>query len=336
MVPPAQSGFWPQRAAAAVAFLVTAVVVLAISNSRIGRTSRELALALGEKDGALAAAQENEANAKKSAAEAVAQRKRAEAGESQARSAVDQFLTKVSEDRLLQAPGSQALRRDLLRSALLFYEEFLKQHADDPSLMAALAGVHLKVGTIQSDLGDWREASRSFQAARKIYTKLASATPDDRAILNGLATVYFRNGDNVRAADIWEKLHTADPAEPAYRRDLADVYNSLAIQRGHQKSSPSNWQFHQQGGAALREGLERDFPDNVEYKMALGSTLNNLGVVLAEGGRSIDALAMYMRSVGQGEAAFARARFDVMYGRFLGVSYGNVANSAQFQNLGRC
>ncbi len=140
--------------ALAIVGLVAAVVVLAMSNARIARTSRDLAAALSEKDGALRAARENEALAKASAVEAGRQRVRAEAGEAQARAAVDQFLTRVTDDALLKAPGLQALRRDLLSSALRFYDEFLKQRGGDPGLRAALADVYLRVGRIQQDLGD--------------------------------------------------------------------------------------------------------------------------------------------------------------------------------------
>src|SRR5262249_44358358 len=152
------------------------------------------------------------------AAEAVAQRARAEAGEAQAKAAVDEFLTKVSADRLLKAPGSQALRRDLLRSALHFYQEFLKQHGNDPGLLADLAGVHLKLGTIQSDLGDGHDARRSFESAREIYQKLAAEKPADRAILSGLATTQFRIGDNPAATALWEKLKVIAPDDPEIRR----------------------------------------------------------------------------------------------------------------------
>src|SRR5262249_10906726 len=138
----------------AVAFvgLMAAVVVLATSNIRIARTSRALAAAVKAKDEALASAQENEILARSSAIETDHQRVRAEAGEAQARAAVDQFLTRVTEDALLKAPGLQRLRRDLLRSALRFYEEFLAQRGDDPGLRAALADVNLRVGRILQDL----------------------------------------------------------------------------------------------------------------------------------------------------------------------------------------
>src|SRR5205823_168731 len=101
-----------------------------------------------------ARAKASEARERDSAAEARSQGSRAEAGEAQARDAVDQFLTRVTDDAILKAPGLQGLRRDLLRSALRFYEEFLEQRRDDPGLRAALADVQLRVGRILKDLDD--------------------------------------------------------------------------------------------------------------------------------------------------------------------------------------
>ncbi len=311
--------------------LVAAVLVLATSNARIARTSRDLASALREKDGALRdkdgalnAAKQSESRAKDSAAEADRERVRAEAGEAQARAAVDEFLTKVTEDQLLKAPGLQALRRDLLRSALRFYDEFLKQHRDDASLQSALAGVYLKVGTIQSDLGDSREAQRSCRAAKMIFESLAKSVPDDRDFQEGLAKCHFRLGDYDDAIAVWERLLKSDPTNPRYRRDLAEAFNSLAVQSRHKLAEVL--QSHQKG-RALREGLVQEFPDDLEYRIALSSTLNNIGVLLSQQGHALDALAMYYRSVEHDEAAFSKAPQNLLYGRFLGITYSNVAST---------
>ena len=212
----------------AIAGLLAAVVVLAISNVRIARTSQALAMALREKDGALESARESEIQAKANAQEALSQRVRAEAGEAQARAAVDEFLTRVTEDALLKAPGLQVLRRDLLRSALRFYDEFLKQHGDDPNLRAGQAGVQLQVGKIQRDLGDSAGGQESFLAARSIYQSLASEKPDDRQVQSGLAECQFHLDAIPQAIEVYEKLLKLDPTNPRYRRDLAEAYNSQA------------------------------------------------------------------------------------------------------------
>ena len=283
-------------------------------------------MALRDKDRALKTTLESETIAQASASEALNQRARAEAGEAQARAAVDEFLTRVTEDQLLKAPGSQALRRELLRSALRFYDEFLKQRRDDPSLMAALAEVHVRVGSIYADLGEGRESRKAFQAARALFDKLAKANPEDRAILAGVANCQFRLGEYVPATALWEKLVAAEPTNPRYRRDLADAYNSLAIQQGIEKKLDEQLKLHQKA-LALREVLVHDDPDNLEFRVALGSTLNNLGVLLVDRGHPVNALAMYLREVEHEEAAFAKAPFEVLCARYLGVSYLNVART---------
>src|SRR5579875_1317348 len=58
------------------------------------------------------------------------QKQRAEAGFAKARKAVDDYFTTISESQLLQVSGMQPLRRDLLQSALTFYQDFLKERGD--------------------------------------------------------------------------------------------------------------------------------------------------------------------------------------------------------------
>jgi serine/threonine protein kinase/tetratricopeptide (TPR) repeat protein len=325
----------------ALAFLglAAAVVGLTINNARITRTRNDLTAALSAKDGALKSAmksesraKESEVHAKASAAEAQVQRVRAEAGEAQARAAVNQFLTRVTDDALLKAPGLQPLRRDLLRSALTFYDEFLKQRGDDPGLRAALADVQLRIGMILSDLDDRDGSRKSFEAARAIYQELTKATPDDRDARAGLAACQFRLNAIPEAIALFEDLLKQEPTNPGYRRDLAEAYNSQASNQSDPNKAAEVLKAHRKA-LALREGLVREFPDDPEARNNLGGTLNNLGVVLASQGHHRDALAMYLRAVEQGEATFARAHQVILYGRYLGLQYGNVAST--LRALGR-
>ena len=97
--------------------------------------------------------------------------------------------------------------------------------------------------------------------------------------------------------------------------------------------TPSNCR-HTGRRLALREGLVRDFPDDVEYRTALGATLNNLGVFLNARGHWDDALAMYLRAVEHSEAAFAKTPNDVLCGRFLATNYRNVAHAQNVHWVG--
>ncbi|HKB37369.1 MAG TPA: serine/threonine-protein kinase [Gemmataceae bacterium] len=68
--------------------------------------------------------------------EAREQRDKAEHNFKLARDAVDRFHTKVSENRLLNEPGFQPLRKELLETAMEFYERFVRERAGDPAVLA--------------------------------------------------------------------------------------------------------------------------------------------------------------------------------------------------------
>src|SRR5262249_35618026 len=76
----------------------------------------------------------------------------------------------------------------------------------------------------------------------------------------------------------------------------------------------------------IRERLVQNDPDNLENRNDLGSTLNNIGVLLADRGQYQEALAMYRRAAEHEEVAYSKAPQMILYGRFLGTSYSNIAS----------
>ena len=90
--------------------------------------------------------------------------------------------------------------------------------------MAALAGVHLRVGTIQSDLGDGREAQSCIQAARGLYDKLAKSHPDDRAVSPAWRPASSGRATIARRSPSGKSCCKVEPASPGVRRDLGRAY----------------------------------------------------------------------------------------------------------------
>lgn len=78
-------------------------------------------------------------------------REDAEASLREARRTVDNFYTRVSEEKLLDVPGLQPLRRQLLRDALKYYGGFLERHGDDPSLAGDLSVTLYGTGRMASN-----------------------------------------------------------------------------------------------------------------------------------------------------------------------------------------
>ena len=125
---------WHKTAVAGVlAILLTALVALTVSTVVITRKQRET----------------DEA------------RRKAESSFRQAQAAVDRYLSEIAENRLLNVPGLQPLRKDLLRTARGFYEEFVKERGEDPTVRAELATAYMNLGRITAETGSRRRPSRS-------------------------------------------------------------------------------------------------------------------------------------------------------------------------------
>jgi serine/threonine protein kinase/Tfp pilus assembly protein PilF len=151
----------------ALAGLLVAVTVasLLVARHMARLAERQSRAAEGERDARLVALRQTRA--------AEAQKVRADANFAKARAAVDDYLTKVGDSQLLRVPGMRPLRRQLLKSALEFYEGFLKERGDDPAVRAGLADAQLRVATIHHVMGQEDEARRAFTSALDLYQALA-------------------------------------------------------------------------------------------------------------------------------------------------------------------
>jgi|GEM_PF-860572 len=250
------------------------------------------------------------------------QKQRAEAGFAKARKAVDDYFTTISESQLLQVPGMQLLRRELLQSALTFYQDFLKERGDDLMIQGELAAAYLRVGKIRGELGEHAQARKADDRARTLYETLTKAAPESVEWRHGLAQCYYRLGRYDEAIALWQKLVQSD--QPRFQRELAAAYNNRANNHGDANRLVEALQDYQQS-LAIREMLVRLNPEDLVAQRDLGSTLNNLGWVLAKKGRLMEALAMYRRAVEHDEIAFAQAPQDLTNGRSLTMGLNNIA-----------
>jgi serine/threonine protein kinase len=93
------------------------------------------------------------------AQEASEQRHKAEENFHQARQAVDEFV-EIGETVLAGQPNPlvQAVRQRLLESAVVYYQEFIEQRGDDPTLQAELVAVRERVQKLLANLAVLRGA----------------------------------------------------------------------------------------------------------------------------------------------------------------------------------
>ena len=188
---------------------------------------------------------------------------RAEANFLLARQAVDDYLKRVSTNKLLNVPGLQPLRRELLGTALEYYRRFVKQRTDDPALLAELADAYFSIGLISSELESKEETLTAYQMALTIYQKLTGDHPEDTQSRSDLASTYYNMGVHHRA--------TGQVAEA-----LRCFQEALEIQ----------------------EGLARDHPENPRFRKKLAAGHHNLGLWYFETGRPTEALDSLRRSIG--------------------------------------
>jgi hypothetical protein len=111
----------------------------------------------------IAGAQERtKAEQRKAAAAYQGELQRAEEAEARfrlARRAVDELI-QVSEQELADRPGMEALRKRLLESALVHYQEFIAQRRDDPAAQSELGETKARVEQILADLAVLRGAGQ--------------------------------------------------------------------------------------------------------------------------------------------------------------------------------
>ena len=334
---------YPAVAGLTAALAATLVLATAASLAAYARMSR---LARGEHAARLTAERETQA-ARDARVQEAAQRLRAEANFHQARSAVNGYLTKVSESQLLKVPGLQPLRGELLESALRFYQDFLKERGDDPTLRAELAATQARIGRIQMELGAAEAARRALKSAIAAYQAEVAESPKDFALRAALADTWLSLGDltyhfggpdlprEVIAArdatvDLREGLARDRPEDLASRRDLADAYERLGV--AHDGAGRDGLPAHLRG-VEIRLALFLKSPDDPKLNFGLGESMNNIAVALSNAGLHEDSLAMYLRGREYSLFAYEKQPHMIDYGCDAGTASMNAVRA--YRNLGR-
>jgi serine/threonine protein kinase len=213
-------------AALALAFLVLATTILALSNARIRGQETEKDQALKEKQAALVLA---------------------EANLGKAHDAVDRFFTVASESDLFDAYGLQPLRQKLLADALPYYREFARQQRQDPRRQAEVAAAHFRLWQIYKVVDRYPESIAALRDGLDIADRLRREHPLDADVLHILAGIKFGNAafhnewtdsSSVetlrvlrRGTQVWAALAAANPAIWEFERNLAETYDELANER---------------------------------------------------------------------------------------------------------
>ncbi len=187
------------------------------------------------------------ANRRISAAQQIAEENERKAQENfrLARGAVDDYLTTVSQEILLEEPGMQPLRQQLLTAALGYYQDFLSQHEGDPDLLLELRDANFLVGTVQAEIGDQAEALHAFETALALNQQLVRTQPDSTELRFKLARCYRawatsladrgKSTDAIEALDEAIRLLTQVESEQAAPASLLQELREVLNQKGSLK-----------------------------------------------------------------------------------------------------
>jgi tetratricopeptide (TPR) repeat protein len=244
------------------------------------------------------------AAARHDAAEAEEQRQRAEASLRDALAVVDEYLTSVSEGRLLNEPGSQPLRKELLGKARDFYRHFTEEHGGDPRLSRELARSHYRLGHVVYMLDGPARGAGEFEKAVALEEKLADEAPGDPARrlelaqgLNSLGVCYENGGrlDDAmrcygRVLDITHEAPTGDPAADEFRLLEARAH----INRGKTLAERRQWAEQEpelNQAIAITRGLVERGAKLPDSRRVLAIASNNLGDLCRFLGRADEAQA---------------------------------------------
>jgi tetratricopeptide (TPR) repeat protein len=206
-------------------------------------------------------AERQRGEAEQARGEAERQAARADRNLAAARKAVDDTLTAVAEDPQLKAGKSQKLRKELLGKAVPFFEEFVRQHSDDPQLEAERARAYGRLGFVRTEMGEVNEADAAY----------------------------------ARMAEVFAHLAEAHPSRPEYRLGLAQAHNGRSGVLSAQK--PKEAEAASRAAVAVCRALADEFPTVPEYRAELATGYANLGGALSFQGRYADAEAELRRGV---------------------------------------
>ncbi len=230
---------------------------------------------------------------------------RAEANLVKARATVDGYLTTVSENTLLKStlPGLQSLRKDLLQSALQYYQGFVRENQEDRALRFELAAATFRVGVITAEIESPAKGLQSLLDARIMFQALAEADPsrDDYQMELGRCSVRIghvltnlsKTHDSITAFKqgiaIMESILPHRPADDMLRSDLAFGHHYLGLQQV-ETGIADEGSRHSRRAIELRQALVDRNPTDLRYRSDLAQSISNLSFAQYQAGRLDDAL----------------------------------------------
>ena len=266
--------------------------------------------------------------------------------------AVKRFREVVSETpELKDEPALAPLRARLLKEPQAFFRRLRDRLEADrettPDSLARLASANYELGYLTNQIGDKREAGRSFEESLSIRERLARDHPSIARFQSDLAEVLFKVGymrgrmgrplearePLERALAIRERLAQDNPLDARFQNDLARGYAQVGYTEAESGRPEEALALYEQF-RAIMERLARDHPSVPAYQRGIAQTYSEVATMLRESGRVVEALALQEKAhairerLARENPRSTQSQFDLAW------SYNKMAH-IQIRSVGR-
>jgi serine/threonine protein kinase len=241
--------------------------------------------------------------------DAQTQRLLAEQNHRKAHQAAEDFYVRFSASVLSKLPGQQPAQKEMLTSALKYFQEFLELKGDDPALRLDLARTCVRIANINSLMGLHDEAfayyARAIAGADELLREDVShrearrwkaAACQNRAVL--LVTM-DRHREALQsdstAAGLYRALVQDGPNDLEVRQHLAALLSNMGDLYRSMRQFDRAQECLQEARTTLEPLLEKD-SRHAPYKEIEGTILVNLGVVHQALGKKDESLACFQQA----------------------------------------
>lgn len=252
-----------------------------------------------------------------------------------AREAVEQYYTGASQEVLLLQPQMASLRKQLLGTALSFYERLqatIEEEVADPRTLVELATVYRQVGRIAVEVGSRNAGLEALERARGILDGLVRDDPTDSSIRRDLASCLdfigklevYTTGRELeglrsleRSLELCEALSAEHPDDPDDLFALAAAVGEVGYERARAGRVAEGLQSLDRERDIL-EPLVAEHPDNALYRKQLSQNYGQLGEIQANAGLTSQALRSQTLAAAQLDRLASDEPGNALYRRRLG------------------
>ena len=245
--------------------------------------------------------------------EAKIQNARADQHFREARESVDKFYNIISEQRLLEEPGLQPLRKELMAEAATYYRNFSQQYANDESLKLDTGKALIRLMKIEGSYRTGPSIIETCDEAISIFSELIELNPNDKEATFGLAEAFGFKSGTLRRKDIEASMKSLNDSievlESATERfpDSAKALDKLAVHyqmlglsyeafdRSTGRTDRSLEKYNQ--AYTIRAQLMLDHPDKIEFAMHVADSCRDLGIAYRRKGENKKAIEFYDEAI---------------------------------------